>query len=304
MPRHVSGAGESALRETNTRIGEGTAGRAAAKGMPVVNADPAGDLPPGFRPQFRAAMAIPMEGATGALAVLTLYRTAPDSFSKNEEHMLLSMRSIISTAIENSIRYQQAEASATTDHLTGLPNARSLFQRLETEVARCRRGGSTFTTLVCDLDRFKSVNDIHGHLVGNEVLQSVARALQRNCREYDYVARMGGDEFVVLLPGLPESAVALRLRHLDGVIAESVNKVCPGCGVTLSAGMARYPEDGTDGETLLATADTRMLSSKERRKVGDGYGFDFDLLGTASTTEAEPPQFSAVASTKPRTSIE
>ena len=105
-------------------------------------------------------------------------------------------------AIENALKYEQAESSATTDYLTGLPNARSLFLQLDRELARCKRETSTLTAMVCDMDGFKQINDRFGHLEGNRVLRLFAQALKHSCREYDYVARMGGDEFVVVAPGL------------------------------------------------------------------------------------------------------
>src|SRR5581483_11688307 len=95
-----------------------------------------------------------------------------------------------------------AAISATTDALTNLPNARSLFLHLDAELARCKRTASTLAVLVSDLDGFKQVNDRFGHLEGNKVLKRVAEGLSQTCREYDYVARMGGDEFVLLLTGI------------------------------------------------------------------------------------------------------
>ena len=84
-----------------------------------------------------------------------------------------------------------------------MPNARSLFLHLDRELARCKRENiRQLAVMVCDLDGFKQINDRFGHLAGNRVLRLFAQALKHSCREYDYVARMGGDEFVVVAPGL------------------------------------------------------------------------------------------------------
>jgi GGDEF domain-containing protein len=117
-------------------------------------------------------------------------------------------------SIENALKYQQAENSATTDYLTGLPNARSLFLQLDRELARCKRDNSTLTVMVSDMDGFKQINDRFGHLEGNRVLRLFAQALKDSCREYDYVARMGGDEFVVMPRGLPADAAGKKAEQM------------------------------------------------------------------------------------------
>src|SRR5258708_33212528 len=124
----------------------------------------------------------------------------------------MAVSSKMALSIENALKYQQAESSATTDYLTVLTNARSLFLQLDREVARCKRDNSSLTVMVSDMDGFKQINDRFGHLEGNRVLRLFAQALKETCREFDYVARMGGDEFVVVAPGLP--------RHVAGKKAD------------------------------------------------------------------------------------
>src|SRR5207245_340906 len=141
------------------------------------------------------------------VGVLTLYREEKDVFTADHLRILLAISSKMALALENALKYQQAESSATTDYLTSLPNARSLFLQLDRELVRCKRVSSPLTVMVCDLNGFKQVNDRFGHLEGNRVLRSFAQRLKTSCRGYDYVARMGGDEFVIVAPGLtPEAA--------------------------------------------------------------------------------------------------
>jgi diguanylate cyclase (GGDEF)-like protein len=120
--------------------------------------------------------------------------------------------------------------------------------------------------LVCDLDGFKQVNDVYGHLAGNKVLSNVANGLKENCREYDYVARMGGDEFVLLLPHITPESVDERINHLMRIAAEAGEIVQGKHLLSMSVGEAFYPMDGANAEELLATADRRMYKSKQQQK--------------------------------------
>jgi diguanylate cyclase (GGDEF)-like protein len=168
-------------------------------------------------------------------------------------------------SIENALKYQQAESSATTDYLTGLPNARSLFLQLDRELARCKRDNSSLTVMVSDMDGFKQINDRFGHLEGNRVLRLFAQALKETCREYDYVARMGGDEFVVIAPGLPPDVASKKAEQLKILAKQAGLEVCSEEILSLSVGQAVYPADGEDAEELLAEADRRMYLEKQKQ---------------------------------------
>ncbi len=146
------------------------------------------------------------------IGVLALYRGERDAFTSDHLRIMLAVSGKMALSIENALKYQQAENSATTDYLTGLPNARSLFLQLDRELARCKRDNSTLTVMVSDMDGFKQINDRFGHLEGNRVLRLFAQALKDSSREYDYVARMGGDEFVVIATGAHDRRRPARKR--------------------------------------------------------------------------------------------
>jgi diguanylate cyclase (GGDEF)-like protein len=169
--------------------------------------------------------------------------------------------------MENAMKYRQAETRATTDFLTELPNARSLFLRLDSELARCKRTNEPLTILVCDLDGFKDVNDRFGHLVGNKVLHAVGAALRESCREYDYVARMGGDEFVLVLPASDGESMKRRIGELREIGARAGCVVAGLDAMSMSIGEAFFPADGSDAEQLLAEADRRMYRAKRAARV-------------------------------------
>src|SRR5207302_4415998 len=138
----------------------------------------------------------------------------------------LAISSKIALSIENALRFRRAESSATTDYLTTLPNARSLFLQLDAELSRSRRSSEPLAVLVLDLDGFKQVNDRFGHLEGNKVLQMVAAGMKEHCREYDYVARMGGDEFVAILPGLEPESLGQKIAELSRMVIDTGKEIC------------------------------------------------------------------------------
>lgn len=118
--------------------------------------------------------------------------------------------------------------------------------------------------MVCDLDGFKQINDCYGHLAGDKVLKQFASALTSSCREYDYAARMGGDEFVIVAPNMTPEAVSERAELFSGLAWNAGKDVCGAGFLSLSVGAAFYPRDGVDAEQLLAEADRAMYGAKQR----------------------------------------
>jgi diguanylate cyclase (GGDEF)-like protein len=216
---------------------------------------------------LRSALALPLEGVTGVIGVLALYRAERDAFTSDHLRILLAVSGKMALAIENALKYQQAEDSATTDYLTGLPNARSLFLQLDRELARCKRDKAPLTLMVCDMNGFKKINDRFGHLEGNRVLRLFAQALKDSCREYDYVARMGGDEFVVIAPGLAADGAAKKVEQIRPLARQAGFDVCAEDILSLSVGIAVSPVDGNDAEQLLTEADRRMYLEKQKQPV-------------------------------------
>jgi len=232
---------------------------------------------------MRSALAVPLIGLNGTVSVLTLYHNERDAFSNDHLRILLAIVPKVALSIENALKYQQATSSASTDYMTDLPNARSLFLHLDSELARCRRLNTPLVVLVCDMNGFKQVNDKYGHLEGNKVLHRVAVKLKESCREYDYVARMGGDEFVLVLPGLFAEQIPQKVQRLRAITAEAGHDVCGTETLSLSVGHAIFPDDGADADQLLSEADRRMYTVKQKEKlslVGSPRGFEFEPTGT------------------------
>lgn len=150
------------------------------------------------------------------------------------------------------------------DPLTGLPNRAMFSHRLQHELARARRQAGRFSVIFLDLDNFKPINDHFGHAVGDRLLQQVARRLQNAIRASDTVGRIGGDEFVVLMPELtdsePASGLAEKIRQaVRQPFTVDDHQLCISC----SLGVAVYPEDGIDEIALTKSADTAMYRAKE-----------------------------------------
>jgi diguanylate cyclase (GGDEF)-like protein/putative nucleotidyltransferase with HDIG domain len=270
IPEYVNGENFRLFSSLQIPVGQGLSGWVAETGKPIVNGNPA--VEPGYLndpskfSNLRSALAVPLENAVGVIGVLTLYHLGRDAFTKDHLRVLLAINPKISLTIENTLKFQQAAISATTDALTSLPNARSLFLHLDAETARARRSGERLAVLVCDLDGFKQVNDRFGHLEGNRVLKLVAAGLRECCREYDYVARMGGDEFVLVLPGFQPQDLHGKLESLEHVVIEAGVAVCGERLLNISIGAAFCPEHGSDAEGLLAEADRRMYLTKQSHK--------------------------------------
>jgi diguanylate cyclase (GGDEF)-like protein/putative nucleotidyltransferase with HDIG domain len=216
--------------------------------------------------KLQAALVVPFEGRDGVTGAIALYHADRTAFSQDDLRVVQAASSTVGRAVESAVRYQHAEESAVTDHLTGIANARSLALHLERELSRARREDTSIGVLVCDLNGFKQVNDQFGHLKGNEVLQLVAKGLTETCRGSDYLARMGGDEFVIVVPGLKEDQCAPYLDRLQVVAREAGWKACGSQCLSISVGLAMYPFDGRDSESLLAEADRRMYRAKQTTK--------------------------------------
>jgi diguanylate cyclase (GGDEF)-like protein/putative nucleotidyltransferase with HDIG domain len=267
VPEHVSGDNFRLFASLRIPLGEGLSGWVANMRKPIINGnplvEPGYDLNSGEFTAMGSALAVPLEGIDGIAGVLTLYRTEKDVFTADHLRILLAVSSKMALSIENALKYQQAENSATTDYLTGLPNARSLFLQLDREVARSKRSDTSVTVMVCDMDGFKQINDRFGHLEGNRVLKLFAQRLKESCRDYDHVARMGGDEFVVVAPGLDEHAAREKIALLKEIAKIAGHEVTREDMLSLSVGQAVFPGDGANAEGLLAEADRRMYLEKQ-----------------------------------------
>ncbi|MBC7364120.1 MAG: GGDEF domain-containing protein, partial [Candidatus Aminicenantes bacterium] len=152
------------------------------------------------------------------------------------------------------------------DPLTGLYNRRYLEETLERELLRAKRAENPVSVIMLDIDHFKKFNDTYGHEAGDFILQAVARTIQKSVRAEDIVCRFGGEEFIVILPGLELEKAVCRaelildaVRRLEIKYSDSVLK-----NLTISAGVAAFPEHGENWPELLQAADSALLQAKSQ----------------------------------------
>jgi diguanylate cyclase (GGDEF)-like protein/putative nucleotidyltransferase with HDIG domain len=294
VPEYVNGDNFRLFASLRIPIGQGLSGWVAQNLKPILNGNPS--VEPGYLNDsskystLSSALAVPLEGLQGVVGVVALYHADKDFFTSDHLRILLAVSSKMALAIENALKYEQAESSATTDYLTGLPNARSLFLQLDRELASCKRDNTSLTVMVSDMDGFKQINDRFGHLEGNRVLRLFAHSLKETSREYDYVARMGGDEFVVIAPGLTPEASARKAEQMRELVHQVGMEVCGEDILSLSVGKSVYPEDGLDAEKILTEADRRMYMQKQSQPTRKNRRMYPRAKGRLTTEISQPGQ--------------
>ena len=221
-------------------------------------------FPGGWAHGFASALAMPVRGERRTFGVLCAFSRRPRAYAEPESGFLGALASVLSAALQRINSEERLAYLAQFDNLTGLPNRALMRDRFAQMLAQASRHGSKLGVMFVDLDHFKLVNDMQGHAAGDELLKEVARRLSACVRSGDTVARISGDEFVVILGDMasPENAphVAQKvLERLAAPFAISGRETF----VTASIGMAIYPDDGDNADALISAADAAMYRAKE-----------------------------------------
>ena len=220
---------------------------------------------------WRSGMAVPVT-RDGVLDMVLLLTSAKEGalHPDVQEHCRRVARLLGYSLSEIALReklfdqVQRESLRARQDPLTGLPNRLSLEDGLSAAVARARRSGTLLAVCMLDLDNFKALNDLNGHAAGDLVLRQLAERFRRIRREDEFLARMGGDEFVLVLEGLrgPEELVPVFERIRSIILSPFTLGEGQRAHLDLSAGVALYPLDGDDPDLLLRRADNALYTSK------------------------------------------
>ena len=265
------GAGASTLKDVRMKLGEGIAGWVAAHGEPVLVEDVKRD--PHFSSRIdelthsdtRSIVCVAIKGRERILGVIELVNClGRESFSADDIPILMNLADYAAIALENARYIQRIHELTITDDCTALYNARHLNFVLDAEIYRSSRYGFEFSVVFIDLDRFKQVNDTHGHLIGSKLLWSIGDLLKCNLRMIDHGFRYGGDEFVVLLPQTSKLDALHVVQRVRKLLNSTVYFVEEGLNikVTASFGVASFPADGRTRKEILHMADEAMYLVK------------------------------------------
>jgi len=285
---HVAGKNAIMLKSKCIAPGEGVTGFAMANRSAVNQLEPSLDFAGRDSERcikYRSMASLPLVKDELLLGALSVYSSRLDQYTDDHMRLLETVTKLAADALANSMHHAEAKSNALTDVLTGLPNARYLALRFEEEVSRARRTGRPFQVVMLDLDDFKIVNDTFGHTVGDKMLREMARIIQTQLREYDFLARYAGDEFVLVVQELVGSQVEdLRTRIENAVSQFSLHvRLDHRARVGISIGTATYGSDGETLDQLLIAADRAMYQVKSSHKLEQ-------TTGTPVPSDKVPPQ--------------
>ena len=238
----------------------------------------------------------PLKSRDKLIGILALgKKESGGSYSHEDIELVASIANQAGIIIENAHLFTQAQVRASTDELTGLYNHRHFHERLEQEIARGSRFGSTFSLIMLDIDLFKSYNDIYGHLAGDQVLRKVGHYIGSSIRGIDLAFRYGGEEFGIILPEARlDDAYKVAERIRKTIESKTSSRAMP---ITASLGVANWPNDGVMKEEIIGRADAALYRAKQTGRNRACLSSDIlkpetPLIGTA--LEAQPRALSII----------
>jgi diguanylate cyclase (GGDEF)-like protein/putative nucleotidyltransferase with HDIG domain len=268
---HVAGKNAEAFKHRCVAPGEGVTGFALANRRSIHRINPKLDfrgLPLPADNEYRSMASLPLVKDDRLLGALSVYSVELNEYTDDHMRLLEMVARLASDALFNAMHHAEAESNAMTDPLTGLPNARSMYLRFEQEASRARRTHHPFQVIMMDLDEFKQVNDTYGHKVGDQMLREIARILEGQLRDYDFLARYAGDEFVAIVQDLMGEQVEELRQRIEQTVEKFSLRVMADrrARVGISVGTATFGLEGETLDQLLISADQAMYRAKSTHK--------------------------------------
>ena len=230
------------------------------------------DSPDGHVPRYlddvRSSLVAPLIADDRVIGAILLCSTTDNGFEPDQCQLMSLLTGKVASTVLSSRTLRKIYLEAETDTVTGLPNTRAVFRKLETELQRAQREGETVAVLFMDLNNLKPVNDCFGHAAGDTLLLEVGRALKCCLRPYDFLGRVGGDEFLAIVPGVAQDQLSGKIQVLKSAIATTAFRVEKDATIhtSVSVGAAVYPADAAEAEDLVYLSDKRMYEDKQRTK--------------------------------------
>ena len=227
-----------------------------------------GSTVPHYLEDVRATLAAPLIFEEQVVGVIMLCSTQPGAFDEDQGLFLSLITEKLAATLLSSHKLERMQQEAQTDQITGLPNARAAFQQLEIELHRAQRDGSKVGVLFMDINGLKPVNDSYGHAAGDRLLIETGLKLQGCLRSFDFLGRIGGDEFLAVLPGVTTEALDDQIEQLKSALGKTRIEVAHGIRTKpmVSVGASVYPDDAAGADDLVYLSDQRMYEDKLRSK--------------------------------------
>lgn len=268
---HAEGKFNSELKNKRVKAGEGATGYVIKKRQPVYKVDPGLDFTINqveLSNEFSAMASLPLISEEKLVGAVSLYSCELENYEEEHMRLLETVSRIASDAICVSLQHAESETRALTDPMTNLPNARSLQLQFEKEAGRADRNNNLFQLLMLDLDGFKAVNDTYGHKIGDLLLKEISKVMRAQLRDYDFLARYAGDEFVAVVPDTDCEKIVELVQRMEKAVYDFVLPVGNDefARVGVSIGAACYPKDGATLDQVIIAADKAMYAEKSMRK--------------------------------------
>jgi diguanylate cyclase (GGDEF)-like protein len=264
------------IRDFRIKIGEGLAGWVAQTGEVAIVNDVTRD--PRFlpkidgliHPSIKTVVCVPLKSKERTLGVVELINCFEGTFPNEDLSMLTSLADYAAIAIENAMYVKRIQELTITDDCTNLYNSRYFNYVIDAELSRSKRYNYHFALIFFDLDRFKFVNDTHGHLCGSRLLREIGDLIKQHLRDIDTAYRYGGDEFIILLPQTSKQSALLVAQRLCDLLNRTSIRLEQNVivNITASFGVACFPTDATSKVELVRLADQAMYRVKNRTRNG------------------------------------